>query len=139
MKLTLFPNDDRIKKGEEIKNAVHEQAAEMAKRTAENNVHLPLLPGVLPIPGEQRFAFQQAYLQTMQKTLPGEIQSTYPPTDEEIYAEANRLWRTDFEPQIIVVAGKAVNQQQKVSDWQDACAKLPTQMHSIAPEVKGLS
>ncbi|HWE02577.1 MAG TPA: hypothetical protein VG326_09225 [Tepidisphaeraceae bacterium] len=138
--LDHFPNDVRIAAGKQIEETVSKQAGKMKDITAENNKHMPLLPDVLPFPGEQRFAFQRVYPVAVQKTLPAELQfpvppdptgapvpepvKPLPPTNDEVYAESYRIYRTNFAPKIITVAGNPVNKTQVDADWQEAAGKL---------------
>src|SRR5665213_3724757 len=105
-KLEHFPNDPRIAAGKAIEEKVSDQARKMKAITAEDNKHMPLLPDVFPVPGEQRFAFQRVYPAEVQKALPAELQfppeaagaapaeiiRPQPPTEAEIQAEAARVW-----------------------------------------------
>lgn len=128
IKLTLFPNRERIDKGNEIKDAIHEQAQKIKTETAKNNAHEQLAEGVLPQPGEKRFLFATAYQEMMLKTLPADLKSTMPPTDVEIHDAADLLWNNNYVNRIVKVSGKAVNQDAIVGDWREAAAKLPESM-----------
>lgn len=64
--LKRFPNDVIIKEGERVRGAVHEQAEQVVQDTVRDNRHEPLVPGILPNPGDRRFEFQRAYLAQIQ-------------------------------------------------------------------------
>lgn len=128
-RLDHFPNETTLKKGDSIRDAVQAQAKEMKSRTAVNNEHQPLAPGILPTPGENRYQFEAPYRKKVSpKGIAEFMSSALPPTDEEVHAEALRLYNTDYAPRIIQVAGKPVNKAQIDEDWKAAAAKLQSKM-----------
>lgn len=128
VKLTLFPNRERIDKANEIKEHIHDQAQKIKTETAKNNAHEQLVEGVLPQPGEKRFLFATAYQEMMAKTLPAELRGATPPTDAEIHAAADQVWINDYAPKIVKVAGKEINRAGLEQEWGVAAAKLPAAM-----------
>jgi hypothetical protein len=131
--LKRFPSDKVIAEGLNIKAEVTKQANAIQHDTARNNVHQLLLDNILPNPNEQRFVFQQAYMQMVQdgknpSTLRTELQGVIPPTDEDVHAAADKIWNAEFFPKILVVGGKEVNFQQVYDDWQKVCAGLQTKL-----------
>ena len=155
--LTAFPVQSLYEKGNEIKNQVHAQADAMQTKTTDDNRHSLLVPGVLPKPNHDvdGFTFQTKYVQEVQQTLPMQLSGItsmppaatapaapvpggvaparptppwMPPTDAEVYAEGDRLWREKFEKTLIPVGGKFVNEPQVQADWQKTCSTLQSEL-----------
>ncbi|MDB5354902.1 MAG: hypothetical protein JWN24_1355 [Phycisphaerales bacterium] len=138
--LKRFPNEQIIKEGENLKDAVHKQADSMLtvtvygdpKLNIEGNVHATLLPNVFPDPHERRFNFQTAYLEMVEKTFKKDLQAVVPPNDDEIRARAEKLWKDEYEDKVVTISGVPRNRAQLEQEWHDAAVKLPEQMRTEA-------
>lgn len=136
----VFPSESYLDAGRDIKKKVHTQAEEMKKDlhdfTAEERSKDPtgntnkltlLIDGVLPVPGDVRgFAFQKEYVNQVRTVLPRELSGKYPmpPTKEDVFAEAARLWNDEFKNKVFTIAGQPANLPQVADEWRAKCATL---------------
>ncbi len=106
--LTFFPSKTVIATGEALRDQLNVESEKSVKTVVEINRHTPLLP-ILPNPsGVDGINYRTAYVKRLvgQDAVKPTIMSDVlnagaPPTPEEVKAESDRIWKTEFETQLV--------------------------------------
>jgi hypothetical protein len=149
--LKIFPNAKMIALGTKVTDDVHNQSMDMLARIVDLNKapHAPLVPYVLPDPptDQLRSRFGDLYKLVLSMD-PAKTQDTdqnlkaagllnlrndvlhggIPPTEVEITAAKDALKTNVYDPQVYMVNGQAVNQEDVTRKYTEAAAQLPDQM-----------
>jgi hypothetical protein len=127
--LTVFPNEKVIGIGKLAVQQVHDQSLALVKAAEDCNIHKQLVDGVLPnVNSTTVFDFQRAYQDQFKTVIPNLLVATAPPTQEEVDAAADDMWKKDYYPQIYYIEGKEANLQEVQAEFNSAKAGLPIQM-----------
>jgi len=129
--LKQFPSPAVIKSGEDLKEKLNKESANAVNVVVQLNTHKPLLPGILP-QGSAPLDYRAAYVQrlgtngSLYKTV---LQAGLPPTSDEVKLEGERLWKTKFEPQLVMDGqGKAFNEDSVKAQYSAELLLLPARM-----------
>lgn len=143
-----FPNENVIAKGDEVKKGFETQSQQLVAEALKLNKHALLVPGSLPNPANNAIAinFRDRYRQLMLPTVgipatPGAPPPTIlggiaqqwkvgiPPTQNDIQAAVQKLWREKYQPQlggtIPTGGGNDRAKQALQEEFNQASARVP--------------
>lgn len=131
--LDRFPNQQLIKEGQAIPAAFVQQAAEIEKAARKMNEHELLVPGSLPMPASETYAFRfrDDYRDMINNGIAKIMNAGHPPTPDEIAAAQQKLYNDVYKPQLVIVNGQARNQETVNAQFQADSAQVPKQQTEL--------
>jgi hypothetical protein len=132
--LGMFPTDRVIEKGKQVVGKVHTESEKLAKTAMDLNKREPLVMNVFPSGGGVQLSqFKDQYFQAMAE-LRQSMDATTVPTQEEITARIDQIWKDDFETMINKVGDVAQNEQQVRQEFEDFKKEVPKRMRQERSE-----
>lgn len=129
--LAGFPGDQIITWGKQKLADLHREAQETINAAIKLDQEDLLLPKSLPTPGDnEKFTFRRIYPEAVRNNLPKLAESGIPPTEREINAAQDALWREQYQPRVLIVNGKPVQaiEEQLRSAYQAESLEVPQRL-----------
>ncbi len=136
--LTVFPSKSIIATGKALRDQLNVESEKSVKTVVEINRHQPLLP-ILPNPnGVDGINYRTAYVRRLigqnggKDTLfTDQLKAGTPPTAEEIKAESDRIYKAEYENQLVPDPnnpGKSMNEDSVKAQFKQRDDALPALM-----------
>lgn len=100
--LEVFPNEQIIAKGNEVKTAFETQSKQLMDEVIKLNRHTLLVPGSLPAASSTSllFRFRDQYRDAIANGFPRMLKRGIPPTAESIKLATEKLYNAKYRPQL---------------------------------------